>query len=57
MPLLFPKFANPAEIGWGGPPVRVWTRIRNNEISIMQDERRPTGASAAVQGDRPTNYC
>src|ERR1019366_5362336 len=42
---------------WGGPPVPRGTpssRCRNNDISILQDAGRPTGASAADQGVRPT---
>ena len=34
----------------GTPP----SRSRNNGIGILQGANRPTGASAAVQGDRPT---
>src|ERR1035441_8254768 len=43
---------------WGGPPGPRGTppsRCRNYDISIMQGARRPTGASAADQGVRPTN--
>ncbi len=36
----------------GTPP----SRSRNNDISLLQSTSRPTRASAAVQGDRPTIY-
>ena len=36
-------------------PSRFRSRFRNNDISILQDAGRPTGASAADQGVRPTN--
>src|ERR1019366_5802350 len=46
---------------WGGPPGRgaLWARTPssrgwNNWVSIMQSARRPTGASAANRGVRPT---
>src|ERR1019366_5406212 len=46
---------------WGGPPGRgaLWARTPssrgwNNWVSIMQSARRPTGASAADRGVRPT---
>jgi hypothetical protein len=45
---------------WGGPPGPRGTppsRCRHNGVSILQGESRPTGASAAVQGDRPTSNC
>src|ERR1039458_2982515 len=42
---------------WGRPPGLRGTpasRSRNNDISIVQGANRPTGASAADQGVRPT---
>ena len=42
---------------WGGPPGPRRTpssRSRNNDISILQGASRPTGASAADRGVRPT---
>jgi hypothetical protein len=45
---------------WGGPLGRgaLWARTpsrrRHNAVGILQGANRPTGASAAVQGDRPT---
>src|ERR1035438_8759394 len=42
---------------WGGPPGPRGTpssRCRNNDISTLQGVSRPTGASAADQGVRPT---
>jgi hypothetical protein len=42
---------------WGGPPGPRGTpssRSRNNDRSILQGACRPTGASAADQGVRPT---
>ena len=42
---------------WGGRPGPRGTpssRCRANDISIMQSANRPTGASAADQGVRPT---
>jgi hypothetical protein len=42
---------------WGRPPGLRGTpssRGQNNHISILQSASRPTGASAAVQGDCPT---
>src|ERR1035438_9633628 len=42
---------------WGGPPGPRGTpasRCRNNEIGILQGASRPTGASAADRGVRPT---
>ena len=42
---------------WGRPPGLRGTpssRGRSNDISILQSASRPTGASAAVQGDCPT---
>src|ERR1017187_7858344 len=36
----------------GRPP---WSRSRHNDISILRSASRPTGASAADQGVRPTN--
>jgi len=36
----------------GTPPSRLW----DNGASVLQGASRPTGASAAVQGDRPTIY-
>jgi hypothetical protein len=42
---------------WGRPPGLRGTppsRSRYNAISILQGASRPTGASAAVPGDRPT---
>src|ERR1017187_8444237 len=44
---------------WGGPPGPRGTpssRSRNNGVSIVQGASRPTGASAADQGVRPTIY-
>src|ERR1035438_131464 len=32
-----------------------WSRSRHNDISILRSASRPTGASAADQGVRPTN--
>ena len=43
---------------WGGPPGPRGTpssRSRNSVMGVLQGASRPTGASAAVQGDRPTN--
>jgi hypothetical protein len=40
--------------GPSGPRGSAWTRSRDNDINILQRARRPTRASAAVQGDRPT---
>jgi hypothetical protein len=43
---------------WGGPPGPRGTppsRCPNSEIDILQGAGRPTGASAADQGVRPTN--
>src|ERR1035438_4049905 len=43
---------------WGGPPGPRGTpssRCRNNDIGILWDASRPTGASAADRGVRPTN--
>ncbi len=42
---------------WGGPPGPRGTpssRCRGNDISILQGASRPTGASAADRGVRPT---
>src|ERR1039458_6088758 len=42
---------------WGRPPGLRGTpssRSQSNHISILQSAGRPTGASAAVQGDCPT---
>ncbi len=42
---------------WGGPPGPRGTspsRGRNNDMGILQGAGRPTGASAADQGVRPT---
>src|ERR1035437_3980871 len=58
MPLVFPLLAMLREL-WGRPPGLRGTpssRIRNNGVSVLQGASRPTGASAAVQGDRPTIY-
>ena len=44
---------------WGGPPGprgSPWTRCRHNGVSIRKGASRPTGASAADQGVRPTNF-
>src|ERR1035438_5717177 len=46
------------EAWWGGPPGPRGTpssRSRHNDIGIMRGASRPTGASAADQGVRPTN--
>ena len=43
---------------WGGPPGPRGTpasRRRHNDIGILHGTMWPTGASAAVQGDRPTS--
>jgi hypothetical protein len=58
MPLVFPLLAMLRKL-WGRPPGLRGTpssRIRNNGVSVLQGASRPTGASAAVQGDRPTIY-
>src|SRR5674476_147307 len=58
MPLGFPLSAMLRKL-WGRPPGLRGTpssRIRNNGVSVLQGASRPTGASAAVQGDRPTIY-
>src|SRR5450759_1446885 len=58
MPLVFPLSAMLRKL-WGRPPGLRGTpssRIRNNGVSVLQGASRPTGASAAVQGDRPTIY-
>src|ERR1035437_267429 len=58
MPLVFPLLAILRKL-WGRPPGLRGTpssRIRNNGVSVLQGASRPTGASAAVQGDRPTIY-
>ena len=38
-----------------GPRGTPASRRRHNDISILHGTKRPTGASAAVQGDRPTS--
>ena len=56
MPLVFPLLAMLRKL-WGRPHGLRGTpssRIRNNGVSVLQGASRPTGASAAVQGDRPT---
>ena len=58
MRLVFPRIGMLRKL-WGGPPGPRGTpssRSRNNGISSLQGASRPTGASAAVQGDRPTIY-
>ena len=58
MPLVFPLLAMLRKL-WGRPHGLRGTpssRIRNNGVSVLQGASRPTGASAAVQGDRPTIY-
>src|ERR1019366_6114829 len=58
MPLVFPLLAMLRKL-WGRTPGLRGTpssRIRNNGVSVLQGASRPTGASAAVQGDRPTIY-
>src|ERR1022692_2638126 len=52
---------NHSVVWWGGPPGRgaLWartpsSRCRNNDIGTLQGASRPTGASAADQGVRPT---
>ena len=54
--ILFPASEIPRN-SWGGPPGPRGTpssRIRNDDTSLLQGMSRPTGASAADQGVRPT---
>src|ERR1019366_8097845 len=58
MPLVFPLLAMLRKL-WGRPPGLRGTppsRLGDNGASVLQGASRPTGASAAVQGDRPTIY-
>src|ERR1019366_1584878 len=58
MPLVFPLLAMLRKL-WGRPPGLRGTppsRLWDNGASVLQGASRPTGASAAVQGDRPTIY-
>src|ERR1035437_5943949 len=54
----FSTIGNAAEVVGQTPGLRGTpsSRIRNNGVSVLQGASRPTGASAAVQGDRPTIY-
>src|ERR1035437_9955037 len=58
MPLVFPLLAMLRKL-WGRPPGLRGTppsRLWDNGASVLQGASRPTGASAAVQGGRPTIY-